>query len=96
MQVDIYTGAMQPGQKCVFLFSLRIVCLPERVEDESSQEKANTEHHKQAITQPLVLGIVGQLGSLWEKEIIWFRNLKAQPELVESVSVFELVEAYLV
>lgn len=41
--------------------------LPERIKDESSQKEANTEHHKQAITQPLVLGIVGQLGSLWEE-----------------------------
>ena len=38
--------------------------LPEGIDDESGDEKDYCEHHKQAITQPLVLGIVGQLGSL--------------------------------
>lgn len=79
-----------------FSFLLGIICLPERVEDESSHEETNTEQHKQAIAQPLVLGIVSQLGSLWEKKKISFINLKAQCELVEPVSVFALVVAYLV
>lgn len=55
-------------EKMCFSFLLEIVCLPERIKDKSSHKEAHTEHHKQAITQPLVFGIVGQLGSLWEKK----------------------------
>lgn len=37
---------------------------PEWIDDKSSDEKAYAKHHKQAITYPLVFGIVGQLGCL--------------------------------
>lgn len=47
------------GQKGTYFF------IPEREEDESSEEEAQAEHHKQAITEPLVLGIVSEFGSLW-------------------------------
>lgn len=50
-------------KNCVKVFSL---VSPERIEDKSSEKKADAENHKQAVTQPLVLGIVGQLGSLKE------------------------------
>lgn len=50
-------------KNCVKVFSL---VSPERIEDESSEKKADTENHKQAVTEPLVLGIVGQFGSLKE------------------------------
>lgn len=50
-------------KNCVKVFSL---VSPERIEDKSGEKKADAENHKQAVTQPLVLGIVGQLGSLKE------------------------------
>lgn len=39
--------------------------IPEREEDESSEKEAQAEHHKQSVTEPLVLGIVSEFGSLW-------------------------------
>lgn len=38
--------------------------IPEREDDKSSEEEDQAEGHKQAVTQPLVLCIVGELGSL--------------------------------
>lgn len=44
--------------------------LPERKDDKSSEKKYQRENHKHAVTQPLVFGIVCQLGCLKEEEDI--------------------------